>query len=82
MIPVDQKWANDEMHWEHPAEKLLGRLEEKTKNKILRTDTIPLMPKALKKPDTLESNEWRNFLSLVEWDHGPDNLWIQYTVEG
>jgi hypothetical protein len=82
MIPVDQKWANDEMHWEHPAEKLLRRLEEKTKNRLLRTDKISSMPETLKKPETLQESEWQVFLNSVEWDHSPDNLWIQYTMEG
>lgn len=82
MIPVDQKWANDKMHWEHPAEKLLRRLEEKTKNRLIRTDRISSMPETLKKPDTLEEKEWQAFLNLVEWDRSPDNLWIQYTMEG
>ena len=41
MIPVDQRWANEEMHWDHPAEKLLGRLKEKTRGRVIRTDQIP-----------------------------------------
>jgi len=82
MIPVDQKWANDKMDWEHPAPKLLKSLEEKTKNRVLRSDRISSMPDILQKPDTLTKKEWDTFLNSVEWDHSPDKLWIQYTVEG
>ena len=82
MIPVDQKWANNVMHWEHPALKLLGILEEKTKNRLLRTDKIATISEALQKPDNLDANDWQDFLKAVEWDKSPDNLWIQYTMEG
>jgi hypothetical protein len=81
MIPVDQKWANDVMHWEHPALKLLGVLEEKTKNRLLRTDKIASISEAIQKPDNIDSGEWQNFLKAVDWDKSPDNLWIQYTME-
>jgi len=39
MIPVDQVWANSVEHWEHPALKLLGVLEQKTKNRLLRAES-------------------------------------------
>ena len=82
MIPVDQKWANEQMHWEHPALKLLERLEEKTKNRLLRTDKIDSISEAPQKPDNMDNNEWQNFLKAVDWDKNPDKLWIQYTMEG
>ena len=81
MIPVDQKWANDVMHWEHPAVKLLGVLEEKTKKRLLRIDRIPDSSQTLQKPDNIDSGEWQNFLKVVDWDKSKDNLWIQYTIE-
>jgi beta-lactamase superfamily II metal-dependent hydrolase len=82
MIPVDQKWANDEMGWEHPAEKLLDRLEEKAKGRVLRTDTICSMPGTLQKPVTIDKSDWQAFMDRLDWDRSSDNLWIQYTVEG
>jgi hypothetical protein len=82
MIPVDQKWAHEQMHWEHPALKLLERLEEKTKNRLLRTDKIASISEVLQKPDNMNNNEWQNFVKAVDWDKSRDNLWIQYTMEG
>jgi len=81
MIPVDQKWANDEMHWEHPAEKLLERIQEKTRGKVLRTDTIHAMPGILKKPHNCDASIWQAFINHLDWDHSPDNLWIEYTIK-
>jgi beta-lactamase superfamily II metal-dependent hydrolase len=83
MIPVDEEWAkNRKKPWEHPAEKLLNRFEEKTKNRILRSDKISSMSKTLKKLDTLKESEWKTFLGQVKCDDSENNLWIQYTIEG
>lgn len=82
MIPVDQQWANDEMHWEHPAEKLLDRLKEKTRGRIIRTDEIPSEGQKPPKPREATESEWEAFTSpeLLDWDRSRDKLWIQYTV--
>ncbi len=82
MIPVDQKWANNVMRWEHPAEKLVHRLKEKTRGRIIRTDGIPLGDEAPKKPDEATESEWQAFIKQLDWDRSPDKLWIQYTVLG
>lgn len=82
MIPVDQNWANNEMRWEHPAEKLLDRLTEKTRGRIIRTDDIPLGGEFPKKPDEATESEWQAFIKQLDWDRSPDKLWIQYTVPG
>jgi beta-lactamase superfamily II metal-dependent hydrolase len=83
MIPVDEKWANGKNPpWEHPAKKLLAHLEEKTKNRILRTDKISSVAEDLKKLDTLEESEWKTFLGRVKCDDSGDNLWVEYTIEG
>ena len=82
MIPVDEKWANAEMHWEHPAEKLLDRLEDKADGRIIRTDRIPSGNKQPKKPHQATASEWRAFLKQLDWDRSPNKLWIQYTVPG
>jgi len=82
LIPVDQKWANEKMRWEHPAEKLLERIEEKTRNRLLRTDRIPITSQTMKKPATLSKNEWQSFLRSVKCDRSSDKLWVQYTVKG
>ena len=80
MIPVDQKWALESMHWEHPAEKLLARLEEKASGRIIRTDQIPSNSELPAKPAALPEAEWKNFLQHLTWDSSPDSLWIQFTV--
>ncbi len=80
MIPVDQKWAMEAMHWEHPAEKLLARLEEKASGRVIRTDQIPAGSQLPPQPAGLPEAEWKNFLQHLTWDHSPDALWIQFTV--
>ena len=80
MIPVDQKWANEEMHWEHPAEGLLERLQDRTHGRIIRTDDIPSGNAPPHRPVQATEGEWQAFLEQLDWDRGPDRLWIQYTV--
>lgn len=81
MIPVDQQWANDVMNWEHPALKLLGVLEQKTKNRLMRSDQIPDTSETLQKPDNIAADEWQKFAQNVKWE-SDNKLWIQYTIEG
>lgn len=78
MIPVNEKWATEEMEWEHPAEKLLERLEEKTKGRIIRTDGIPSGSEELKKPRGIGRKEWKDFTDRLKWNK--NGLWIQYTI--
>ncbi len=80
MIPVDQKWALEAMHWEHPAEKLLARLEEKASRRVIRTDQIPSNGLPPEQPANLPASEWKDYLQHLEWDRSPDALWIQFTV--
>ena len=80
MIPVDQKWALEAMHWEHPAEKLLARLEQKASGRVIRTDQIPSGSQLPPQPAGLPEAEWKNFLQHLTWDNSPDALWIQFTV--
>jgi hypothetical protein len=80
MIPVDQKWANETQGWEHPAHTLYKRLEEKTNGRIIRTDRIPVDDKLPPKPDQATDQEWQAFVQHLDWDRGPDRLWIEYTV--
>lgn len=80
MIPVDQKWALESMRWEHPAEKLLARLEEKSAGRVIRTDKIPSGKQLPEQPASLPASDWKNFLQHLDWDRSPDALWIQYTV--
>jgi hypothetical protein len=81
MIPVDEAWAKDEARgWEHPAEKLLNRINERTKGRIIRSDKIPTEDEPLNKPAEATEEEWRDFVSKLEWDQSPDRLWIQYTI--
>lgn len=75
MIPVDEEWAKNEMHWEHPAEKLLARLEEKTKGRVIRSDRIS--PEA---SGVGVGTDHPGFPERLDWDRGPDKLWIQYVI--
>jgi len=80
MLPVDQKWANEEQKWEHPDEHLYQRLIQRTKGRILRSDRIPAGQRAPAKPAEATEAEWAAFTGQLDWDKGPDRLWIQYTV--
>ncbi len=79
MIPVDEKWAKEEMKWDHPEEKLTERLMEKARGRVLRSDRIPENG-TLTKPAEATDGEWESFLERVQWDKRPERLWIQYTV--
>jgi beta-lactamase superfamily II metal-dependent hydrolase len=82
MIPVDEDWAHERKpnKWEHPAEKLLARLKEKARGRIIRTDQIPTGDQKPRKPSQASQSEWRAFIKQLDWDRGPNQLWIQYTV--
>jgi glyoxylase-like metal-dependent hydrolase (beta-lactamase superfamily II) len=82
MIPVDQKWANEDMDWEHPADVLLGRLREKARGRVIRTDRIPSGNDIPEKPEEASQSQWDAFVRQLDWDRGPRKLWIQYTVTG
>ena len=82
MIPVNEDWANNKMGWEHPAEKLLDRLKEKTRGRIIRMDGIPEGDEPPKRPDEATETEWQDFIRRLDWDRGEHKLWIQYTVPG
>jgi hypothetical protein len=81
MIPVNEKWANEEMEWEHPAEKLLQAIKEKTKGRVIRTDAIPGAGASLTKPEALSDEAWKEFKKNIKWDKSVDKLWIQFTVK-
>jgi hypothetical protein len=80
MIPVDEQWAKNEMDWEHPAPTLLAKLEQKTLGRVIRSDQIPSGNQAPAQPTTLRAAEWQKFVEQLDWDRGPDRLWIQFTV--
>ncbi len=79
MIPVDEKWAKDVMKWDHPDEKLTARLMEKARGRVLRSDRIP-EGGSISKPLEATDQEWKSFREKLQWDAGPERLWIQYTV--
>jgi beta-lactamase superfamily II metal-dependent hydrolase len=78
MIPVNEKWANETMKWEHPGKALLEELKKKTSGRIIRADT--------RLPDEVSTGlsqiDWKEFIGNVEEDQSPKKLWIQYTVQG
>jgi hypothetical protein len=79
MIPVDEKWAHDVVHWNHPDPKLLPELKQHARGRVLRSDQIPDGNSMEMPPESLE-NEWNEFQKKVKWDRSPARLWIQYTV--
>ena len=79
MLPVDQNWAVKEKGWHHPDEKVLSRLMQKARGRVIRSDTIP-DGDSVKKPDESRDSEWEVFQKNLEWDRSPDKLWIQYTI--
>ena len=82
MIPVHEEWANEKMGWEHPAEHLLDRLNEKARGRVIRSDNIPKKAKPPKKPAEATKKEWKSFVNQLAWDHSADRLWVQFTVPG
>jgi hypothetical protein len=79
MISVDGDWAKS-IRWRHPDEAIERRLREKTHGRVLRSDKIP-DDDDLAKPEEATEEEWQAFLQNLEWDRGPNKLWIQYTVK-
>jgi beta-lactamase superfamily II metal-dependent hydrolase len=79
MIPVNEEWAYKKKDWKHPAEKLLARLKERTRHRIIRTDKIPNIRKP-GKPKNVTRPEWDVLTKQLEWDRSADKLWVQYTV--
>ncbi|MDD1717840.1 MAG: hypothetical protein LUO88_02075 [Methanoregulaceae archaeon] len=77
MIPVDQEWAaaRRPTPWAHPEEPVVRRLLEKTNGRVIRSDVIPP-----KRPEGYGESIWKQFCDSVEYDTGPDKLWIQYTI--
>jgi beta-lactamase superfamily II metal-dependent hydrolase len=82
LIPVDSAWADEKMGWEHPAHSLLKRLQTKSKGRIIRTDNIPGEDAPLEKPDNISKKDWKAFTKELDWDKGPEKLWIEFTVKG
>jgi beta-lactamase superfamily II metal-dependent hydrolase len=79
MIPVNEQWAKEKMHWQHPAEKIYNRLMEKTRGRVLRSDMIPINGSLLK-PSLASEGEWAAFIDQIVWDNSGEQLWIQFTV--
>jgi hypothetical protein len=79
MIPVDENWARTR-GWHHPEEKLVKRLMEKTRGRVIRSDKIP-SDRSLGMPIESNETEWKGFLENLEWDNSQDRLWIQFTVQ-
>jgi hypothetical protein len=79
MIPVDENWAKTR-GWHHPEEKLVKRLMEKTRGRVIRSDKIP-SEGSMSMPIESTEAEWEGFLKNLEWDNSQDRLWIQFTVQ-
>jgi beta-lactamase superfamily II metal-dependent hydrolase len=80
MLPVNEKWAKETMSWDHPADGVLTRLEEKTRGRIIRMDKIPTENTPPNKPAKLSDEEWNEFVQNLAWDHSADHLWIEYVI--
>ena len=79
MLPVHQKWANKQ-GWHHPDEKVLSRLMQRARGRVIRSDDIPDSD-SFAQPVESRDAEWEAFQKNLEWDRSPDKLWIQYTIE-
>lgn len=79
MLPVHQEWANKQ-GWHHPDEKVLARLLQRARGRVIRSDTIPDSD-SLAPPDESREAEWEPFRKHLAWDKSPDKRWIQYTIE-
>lgn len=78
MLSVDQEWA-ERQDWPHPDPKLLARLMQKTRERVIRSDQIP-DGDSFPEPKEYTDPDREAFRKNLEWDKGPDKLWIQYTV--
>jgi hypothetical protein len=77
MLPVDEEQAatRGTMGWSMPFPPLEERLRQKTRGRIVRSDTgVPA------RSPSMSPAEWRSFQAGIAVDPGPDKLWIQYTV--
>jgi len=81
MLPVNEKWAREEMGWEHPSPAVLARLEEKTRGRVIRMDKIPTGDQIPPRPENIPTELWDEFLARLEWDHSPESLWVSYTLD-
>lgn len=79
MIPVNEQWAKEKMHWQHPADKIYNRLIDKTRGRVLRSDMIPINGSLLK-PSLASEGEWEAYIEQIEWDNSGEQLWIQFTI--
>jgi hypothetical protein len=80
MIPVNEKWAREEMGWEHPAPVLLNTLKDKTRGRVIRMDEIPIGETAPVRPEQVPPEIWEEFVSRLNWDRSGDRLWVEYTL--
>ncbi|MFA5348665.1 MAG: hypothetical protein WC294_11050, partial [Methanoregula sp.] len=80
MIPVDADWALRTMGWHHPEDKIVARLMQKARGRVIRSDRIP-KGNTFDKPEEARDADWEVFLKNLEWDRSPDGLWIQYTIQ-
>ena len=76
-IPVDQEFANHSKRWQMPAAALFARLQELTRDRILRADT-PWPTTEDQPPKGLSAQEWQRFVESIYLD--PDGLFIDYYV--
>ncbi len=76
LLPVDRMAAKT-LGWDLPYAPLLKRLREKTRGRILISDSQEPPVADQGKPDELTETEWKAFKqALCE-----DPLFIQYTIE-
>ncbi len=80
MISVNEKWAREEMHWEHPAPVLLSALQEKTRGRIIRMDEIPADEHPLPVPANTPPEVWKEFTDRMTWDPSGQRLWVEYRL--
>jgi hypothetical protein len=82
MIPVDEVWAytRKPQPWQYPAKTLLEKLTARARGRVLRSDKIPQGDQPPDKPDGATAKDWDEFVQRLDWDRGPERLWVQFTV--
>lgn len=79
LIPVDEEEARNKRHWDMPFPALLGRLEQKTKGRMIRADRTVAALRKGSRPDHISAAEWKTFLSRMSADKN-DKLYVEYRI--
>jgi hypothetical protein len=71
MIPANEPWANDVVHWTHPLPSIRDALMRKAKGRVFQTDVDQVEKRA-----TISQAEWDEFQGRI----AETDLYFEYTV--